>query len=153
MFAEHPLCTRHGGHRGPQQSPRPWELTTHRAELSRLVRGQRAKCWGAGNRRWRIKEGCLEVVRGKGRQMGSGGRGTPPPGFIGPSLPLCGRQASQFKLPSRVRRSGLEAGQGLVAPRQPRTSGCWFWKGCCALGLHYPYGGHQLSHTTFLKGV
>lgn len=63
-------------------------LTPSRGERSVLIRGQRAKCWGAGNRRRRIKEGCLEVVSSKGRQMGSGGRGIPHPGFIEPFLPL-----------------------------------------------------------------
>lgn len=53
-----------------------------------LIRGQRAKCWGAGNRKRRIKGGCLEVVSSKGRQMGSGGRGIPHTGFIEPFLPL-----------------------------------------------------------------
>ena len=63
-------------------------LTPPRGELSTLTRGQRAPCWGARNSRWRTTEGCLEVVSGKGRQMGPGGRGIPHPGFIGSSLPL-----------------------------------------------------------------
>ena len=69
-----------------------------------LIKGQWAKCWGAGNRRWRIKKGCLEVVSSKGRQMGSGGRGISCPGFTRPSLPLSGRQANWFKAPSQWRR-------------------------------------------------